>query len=157
VAAQQLPLEMLVEVLGSESHLNFFHSIIFKSTLYSEGDKYWTLINQLMGYRDPKWYIKDTWIGFSARRNGQFYKSLKVEKTIAYVFNNVLLNWSIIKEGLRGILSSVFSVCYIREFCKFPGWSLLWTTTVVHAKRSFLKVTHDQVWSLHSSHYYNEV
>ena len=26
----------------------------------------------------------------------------------------------------------VFGVCYIRVFCKFPGWSLFWTTTVVH-------------------------
>jgi len=25
-----------------------------------------------------------------------------------------------------------FGVRYIRVFCKFPGWSLLWTTTVVH-------------------------
>jgi len=24
-------------------------------------------INQLMGYRDAQWYIKDTWIGFSAK------------------------------------------------------------------------------------------
>jgi len=36
---------------------------------------------------------------------GSFCKSLKVKKTIAYIFNNVLLNWSIIKEGLRGFLS----------------------------------------------------
>jgi len=34
----------------------------------SESDKHWTLIdsNQLMGYRDAHWYIKDIWIGFSA-------------------------------------------------------------------------------------------
>jgi len=32
---------------------------------------------------------------------GSFCKSLKIEKTIAYAFNNVLLNWSITKEGLR--------------------------------------------------------
>jgi len=25
-----------------------------------------------------------------------------------------------------------FGVCYIEVFCKFPGWSLLWTTTMVH-------------------------
>jgi len=24
-------------------------------------------INRLMGYKDAQWYIKDTWIGFSAR------------------------------------------------------------------------------------------
>jgi len=36
---------------------------------------------------------------------GSFYKSLKIEKTIAYTFNNVLLNCSIIKEGVRGFLS----------------------------------------------------
>jgi len=65
---------------------------------------------------------------------GSFCKSLKIKKTIAYVFNNILLNWSIIKGGLRGFLTSkaVIGVCYIRVFCKFPGWSLLWTTTMVH-------------------------
>jgi len=36
---------------------------------------------------------------------GGFCKSLKIEKTIAYAFNNVLLNWSITKEGLNGFLS----------------------------------------------------
>jgi len=39
--------------------------------MYSEGDKHWTLsFYQLirMGYRDAQWYIKDTWIGFSARK-----------------------------------------------------------------------------------------
>jgi len=35
---------------------------------------------------------------------GSFCKSMKIEKTIAYAFNNVLLNWSITKEGLRGFL-----------------------------------------------------
>ena len=34
---------------------------------------------------------------------------------------------------LKLTLSSkaVFGVCYIRVYCKFPGWSLLWTTTVI--------------------------
>jgi len=36
---------------------------------------------------------------------GSFCKSLKIEKAITYAFNNALLNWSISKEGLRGILS----------------------------------------------------
>jgi len=30
---------------------------------------------------------------------------MKIENTIAYAFKNVLLNWSIIKEGLRDFLS----------------------------------------------------
>ena len=70
---------------------------------------------------------------------GSFCKSLKIEKTIAYAFNNVSLNWSITK-GARGFqsLSSkvVFGVRYIRGFCKFPGWlyyeTLLWFMTLHH-------------------------
>jgi len=46
-------------------------------------------------------HYRGSWYG----EMGSFYKSLKVEKTVAYVFTNVLLNWSIIKEGLRGLLS----------------------------------------------------
>jgi len=49
----------------------------------------------------------------------------KSRKTIAYVFNNVVLNWSINKEA-----KAIFGLHYIRVFCKIPA--LLWTTTVVH-------------------------
>jgi len=68
---------------------------------------------------------------------GTFCKSLKI-KTIVYAFNNVLLNWTTAKEGLRGFLSQslsskvVLGMHYIRVFCKFPEWFLLWTTTMVH-------------------------
>jgi len=34
-----------------------------------------------------------------------FCKLLKIKETISYAINNVLLNWSITKEGLRGFLS----------------------------------------------------
>jgi len=51
---------------------------------------------------------------------GSFYKLLKIKKIIAYAFNNVLLNRSITKEGLRGFLSyslsyKVILACVILE------------------------------------------
>jgi len=53
---------------------------------------------------------------------GSFCESLKIEKIIAYAFNNVLLNWSIIKEGLRGFFELILvfhNMHYIRVFVNF--------------------------------------
>jgi len=67
-----------------------------------------------------------------------FASHWKSRKLLLILSNIVLMNWSIINEGLRGFLSwslsskAVFGMCYIRVFCKILGWSLLWTTTVVH-------------------------
>jgi len=61
---------------------------------------------------------------------GSFCKSLKIEKTIAYTFNNVLLNWSITKEGLRGpCLPRWYLLCIILEcfvnFLDYPYYEPL--------------------------------
>jgi len=57
---------------------------------------------------------------------GSFCKSLKIEKTIAYAFNNVLLNWGVTKEGmyerhfeLTLVFQGGFGVCYIRVFSNY--------------------------------------
>jgi len=79
---------------------------------------------------------------------GSFCKSLTIGKIIAYAFNNVLLNWSINKENLRAFwvnpyLLLLFDVHYIRVFCKFPWWSLLWTTILTIAVQWWIKLYHD--------------
>ena len=103
----------------------------------------------LKGYRHGQWSSKHTYVGgvehktsshfrcsLSKQDNNMnnmekwviftssFCRSLKIEKTITYAFNNILLNWSNIKEGLRDFLFSkvVFDLHYIRMFSKFPGW-----------------------------------
>jgi len=60
---------------------------------------------------------------------GSFWKSLQIKKTIAYAFNNVLLNWSITEENLRGFLIYiilVFLACVtIGCFVIFPYYEPL--------------------------------
>jgi len=80
---------------------------------------------------------------------GSFCKSTKIEKTIAYAFNNVLLNWSIIKEGLRGFwanpcLPRWFLVCIKLEcsvnFLDDPYYEpLLWFNKITDNHNAFQK------------------
>ena len=58
----------------------------------------------------------------------------KAMKAFVYVYNTILLVLGITKENFNPWKPSrmVFSMHYNRVFYKFPGRSLLWTTTVVH-------------------------
>jgi len=66
-------------------------------------------------------------------RMDSFCKSLKIKKTIAYALMMFYRTEVLLKKVQETFLSSkvVFDVHYIRVFCKFPGWSLLFTTTMV--------------------------
>jgi len=82
----------------------------------------------IMNHHRGSWYGK----------MGSFCKSLKIEKTVVCDFYNVL-NWSIYYQRRSERLFEVVlvfqissGVCCIRMFCKFPGWSLLGTTIIVH-------------------------
>jgi len=61
----------------------------------------------------------------------------KIEKTIAYALTMFCWTEVLPKEvwgafELILVFQSCFSMRYIRMLCKFPGWSLLWVTIVVH-------------------------
>jgi len=46
---------------------NLFNNLVMRIVIVKVmNTKLWD-VNQLMSYRDAHWYIKDTWIGFSAR------------------------------------------------------------------------------------------
>ena len=68
-------------------------------------------------------------------RNGQFFEAPKSMKMFLYVYITAL---GISKEDFTVFLNPcnpsrmVFGVHCNRVFYKFPGWSLLWTTTVVY-------------------------
>jgi len=51
---------------------------------------------------------------------GSICKSLKIEKTIVYAVNNVLLNLTRLFELIL-VFQDGFGMYYIRVFCNFPG------------------------------------
>ena len=66
---------------------------------------------------------------------GSFLKHQKTMKTFVYVYNTALLVLGISKEDFKNLCKLsrvVFGVHCNRGFYKFPGRSLLWTTTVIH-------------------------
>jgi len=79
-------------------------------------------------------YCRGSWYEYG--KMDSFCKSLKIKKTIAYAFNNVLLNWSITKKVwkafwaypglLRQFLECVILECFV-NFLDDPYYeSLLW-------------------------------